>query len=147
MGLPEELYCAMLEVGHCARRHKIPEPLAHTMIDIAQKSLELWRQDKTAMRFAAGMLAGPTNLRATTGQLSQPVASHVGGSSGCWNTLVAMADSKLSALYYRPRGYWKGFASRSWRLQQRWPSSRPRTGSKGMPSGRSICLPHGVYRS
>ena len=25
---------------------------------------------------------------------------HVGGWSGCWNTLVAMADSKLSALYY-----------------------------------------------
>ena len=58
-------------------RHKIP--LAHTMIDIAQKSLELWRQDeKTAMRFAAGMLAGPTNLRATTGQLPEPVAS------ACW---------------------------------------------------------------
>ena len=27
----------MLGVGHCARRHKIPGPLAHTMIDIAQK--------------------------------------------------------------------------------------------------------------
>ena len=34
--------------------------------------------------------------------------SHVGGLSGCWNT---MADSKLSALYYRPRGYWKGLAA------------------------------------
>ena len=72
MGLPEE-------VGHCACRHKIHGPLAHTMIDIAQKSLELWRQDeKTAVRFAAGMLAGPTNLRATTGQLPEPVAS------ACW---------------------------------------------------------------
>ena len=36
---------------------------------------------------------------------------HVGGWSGCWNTLVAMADSKLSALYYSPRGYWKGLAA------------------------------------
>ena len=26
-------------------------------------------------------------------------------------TLVAMADSKLSALYYSPRGYWKGLAA------------------------------------
>ena len=86
MGLPEELYSAMLEVGHCARRHKIPGPLAHTMIDIAQKSLQFWRQDeKTAMRFAAGMLAGPTNLRATTGQLPEPVAS------ACWR-LVHQAD-------------------------------------------------------
>ena len=33
---------------------------------------------------------------------------HVGGLSGCWNT---MADSKLSALYYSPRGYWKGLAA------------------------------------
>ena len=33
---------------------------------------------------------------------------HDGGLSGCWNT---MADSKLSALYYSPRGYWKGLAA------------------------------------
>ena len=77
--LADELYLAMLEVGHAARRHKIPGPLAHTMIDIAQKSLELWRQDeRAAIRFAAGVLAGPTNLRATTGQLPEPVAS------ACW---------------------------------------------------------------
>ena len=77
--LADELYLAMLEVGHTARRHKIPGPLAHTMIDIAQKSLELWRQDeRAAIRFAAGMLAGPTKLRATTGQLPEPVAS------ACW---------------------------------------------------------------
>ena len=43
----------MLEVGHCASHHKIPGPLAHTMIDIARKSLELWRRDeRAAMRFA-----------------------------------------------------------------------------------------------
>ena len=77
--LADELYLAMLEVGHAARRHKIPGPMVHTMIDIAQKSFELWRQDeKTAVRFAAGMLAGPTNLRATTGQLPEPVTS------ACW---------------------------------------------------------------
>ena len=36
---------------------------------------------------------------------------HVGGWSGCWKSLVAMADSKLSALYYSPRGYCKGLAA------------------------------------
>ena len=74
--LADELYLAMLEVGHAVRRHKIPDPLAHTMIDIAQKSPELCRQEERAViRFAAGVLAGPTNLRATTGQLPEPVAS------------------------------------------------------------------------
>ena len=53
--LADELYLAMLEVGQAARRHKIPGPLAHTMIDIAQKSLELWRQDERAViRFRRG---------------------------------------------------------------------------------------------
>ena len=52
MGLPEELFSVVLEVGHCACHHKIPGPLAHTMIDIARKSLELWRRDeRAAMRF------------------------------------------------------------------------------------------------
>ena len=82
MGLPEELYFAMLQVGHCAHCHKIPGPLAHTMIDIAQKSLELWRRDeRAAMHFAAMVLAGPTNLRETTGQLPVPVAE------ACWRLL------------------------------------------------------------
>ena len=69
----------MLDAGHTARRHKIPGPLANTMIHIAQNSLKLWRRDeKTTERFAAGMLTGPTNLlllRNTTGQLPEPVAS------------------------------------------------------------------------
>ncbi len=82
MGLPEELYFAMLEVGHCARRHKIPGSLAHTMIDVVQKLLQLWRRDKkAAIQFAALVLAGPTNLRVTTGQLSEPVAS------ACWRLI------------------------------------------------------------
>jgi hypothetical protein len=45
MGLPEELYCAMLEVGYCAKKHKVPGPLADTMVSVAQMSLELWRRD------------------------------------------------------------------------------------------------------
>ena len=81
MGLPEELFSVMLEVGHCASHHKIPGPLAHTMIDIARKSLELWRRDeRAAMRFATMVLAGPTNLRETTGQLS-------GMASACWRLI------------------------------------------------------------
>ena len=80
--LADELYNAMLEVGHTARRHKIPGPLADTTIDIAQNSLELWRQDeKTAMRFAAKVMVGPTNLRATTEQLPGSVAS------ACWRLI------------------------------------------------------------
>lgn len=82
MGLPEELYFAMLDVGYCAKRHKLPGPLAHTMIDVARRSLESWRQDeRAAMRFATMVLAGPTNLRETTGQLSEAVAS------ACWRLL------------------------------------------------------------
>ena len=82
MGLPEELYSAMLEVGHCARRDKIPGPLAHAMINNAQTSLELWRRDeRAAMRFAARMLAGPTNLRETTGQLPETTAR------ACWRLI------------------------------------------------------------
>ena len=74
MGCPEELYFAILSVGHCARRHKIPGFRA--VIDIAQTSLELWRSDeRAAIRFAAKVLTGPTNLRETTGQLPEPVAS------------------------------------------------------------------------
>ena len=112
MGLPEELYCAMLEVGHCARRHKIPGPLAHTMIDIAQKSLQLWRKMRRPQCVSP---RGCWPARPTSGRQLDSFLSlwrpHVGGWSGCWNTLVAMADSKLSALYYSPRGYWKGLAA------------------------------------
>ena len=82
MGLPEELYSAMLDLGHCARRHKIPGPLARTMVDVAQKCLELWRRDeRAAKRFATGVLSGPTNLRVSTGQLPEPVAS------ACWRLI------------------------------------------------------------
>ena len=111
MGLPEELYLALLEVGLCARHHKIPGPLTHTMIDVAQKLLELWQRDeRAAMRFATGVLSGPTNLRETTGQLPEPVAS------ACWRLIGLLeyarkscSDSKLSKIYYySPRGYWKG---------------------------------------
>lgn len=74
--LADELYNAMLGAGHKARREKIHGPLAHTMIDMVQNSLKLWRRDeKTAMHFAVGVTVGPTNLRATTGQLPWPVAS------------------------------------------------------------------------
>jgi len=74
--LADELYFALLEVGYCARRQRIPDPLASTLINIAQCSLELWRRDEQAvMRFARRVLSGPTNLRETTGRLPKPVAS------------------------------------------------------------------------
>ncbi|MEW8689136.1 MAG: hypothetical protein AB2556_25220, partial [Candidatus Thiodiazotropha sp.] len=85
MSPSEELYFAMLRVGWQAKRHKIPGPLAHTMIDTAVNSLEAWRRDeKSAIRFAAGVLAGPINHRATTGQLPGPVAE------ACWRLIDVM---------------------------------------------------------
>ena len=81
----DKLYNAMLDAGHTDGRHEISGRLAHTMIDITQNTLELWRRDeKTAVRFAAGMLTGPTNLlslRNTTVQLPEPVAS------ACWRLI------------------------------------------------------------
>ena len=55
-------------------------------------------------------LARPTSGRQLDSFLSL-WRLHVGGWSGRWNTLVAMADNKLSALYCSPRGYWKGLAA------------------------------------
>ena len=82
----------LLEVGHCARHHKIPGSLANAMIDSAQKSLNLWRQDeKAAMHFAAIVLAGKTNLLAMTGQLPEPVAS------ACWRLFELL--EYLASLY------------------------------------------------
>lgn len=82
MGLPEQLYSVMLEVGYCARRHKIPGGLANMMIVTARKSLDIWRQDeKAAVYFARSVLSGPTNLRVTTGQLPEPVAE------ACWRLI------------------------------------------------------------
>ena len=82
--LADEMYLAMLEAGHAVRRHKMPGPLAHNMIDIVQKSLELWRwNEKTAMRFAtwvlAGWLARPTSGRQR--HLPEPMAS------ACWRLI------------------------------------------------------------
>jgi len=82
MGLPEELYFALIEVGICAHRCKIPGSMAKAMFGTAHDLLEIWRQDeKTAIRFATRVLACKTNLRATTGQLPEPVAS------ACWRLL------------------------------------------------------------
>ena len=82
VGLPEELYCAMVEVGAVACRHKVPGPLACTMTDVAQKSFDLWKRDeKAAMRFVAMVLSVPTNLRATTGWLPEPVCE------ACWRLI------------------------------------------------------------
>ena len=108
MGLPEELYTAMLEVGYAARRHKVPGPLAPTMIAVAQNSLESWREDETTMtRFAYRTLWGPTNLRATTGQLPEPVAS------ACWRLITLFeylhgSDSKADETLLQPKGLLEG---------------------------------------
>jgi hypothetical protein len=86
MGLAEELYCAMLEVGYAARIHckKYPE-LAKFMLHSAPKCLPFWRENEHAMGdFARQVLRGPINLRATTGQLPFPVAS------ACWRLITLL---------------------------------------------------------
>ena len=58
MGLTEELYCAMIEVGYFANKNKALILLAKTMIDIARHSLEDWFANGTSItRFATEMLA------------------------------------------------------------------------------------------
>ena len=82
MCLSEDLYFAMVEVGICARRHKVSGPLADVMMFVAQNSIDLWwRDEKAAMRFATKVLSGLTNLRATTGLLPEPVRT------ACWRLI------------------------------------------------------------
>ena len=76
MGIPEDLYFALIEVGICARRCKIPGSLAKVMFETAHDLLDICRQDeKTATIFASHVLSCKTNLWTTTGQLPEPVAS------------------------------------------------------------------------
>ena len=96
MGLPEELYLAMLEFGYSADHHKIPGPLAHTLIESTKKSSDLWKWDeKDTMKFAAVVLAGPTNLWMTTGQLPGAVASVSWKLIRLWNTSLASMNQHL----------------------------------------------------
>ena len=69
---------------------------------------------------------------------------HVGGSSGCWNT---MADSKPSALYYSTRGYWKGLADiEKLASAAKVTEQQAKDWLKRQAICRSICLPHSAYR-
>ena len=80
MGLPEELYHAMMGAGWQAKRNKIPGPLVRTMIDVAQKSLELWQQDeRAAFRFARLVMSRPSMIRSSVGKLPWAVAE------ACWS--------------------------------------------------------------
>ena len=111
----------MLEVGHTARRHKIPGPLAHTMIDVAQsRSSSGAGMSRPQYVLPQGcLLARPTPCCFAT-QLYSFLSlwlPHVGGLSGCWNTsqISMEVDRKQSArladIYYSPREYWKGLAA------------------------------------
>ena len=100
--LVDELYIAMLEDGDCARRNKFPGPFARTMTDIAQKTLDLWRRDeRAAMRFASMVLAGPTDLRVSTGQLpavSPPILLRF--SFSCFNLSPAQTREDVSLVFF-----------------------------------------------
>ena len=71
----------MLEAGHCACCHK-SLALWPTPWSISRKSgSSSGRGMRPQCVSQFGMLAGPTNLRATTGQLPEPVAS------ACWRLI------------------------------------------------------------
>lgn len=85
MGLAEELYYAMLDVGYTAKRYKIPELPEH-MISTARKCLPIWREkEHTLPLFARQVLRIPNNLRTSTAQLPEPVAA------ACWR-LIALLE-------------------------------------------------------
>lgn len=74
MGLPEEMYCAMLDAGYAMKRLKVPG--AKDIINSARKCLPLWRDSTQNMvLFCRGVLKGPRDLRVYIGQLPEPVAS------------------------------------------------------------------------
>ena len=82
MSLPDELHFAMLGVGWQAKRHKISDPVARTMIDVAQKSLDLWRRDeRVAFRFVRLVMARPSMIRNGVAKLPWPVAE------ACWRLI------------------------------------------------------------
>ena len=57
-------------------------------------------------------------------------------------------DTKLSALYYSPKGYWKGIGAIKNSPQQLGPpKTLPRNGSKSRPSGRSTCPSQGTFHA
>ena len=87
MCIVEELYFALLDVGAAARRDRIPGPLVRTMLDVAHKSLELFRRDERAAgRFAALVLKDDAaSLRRASRQL--PDLSR----RACWR-LVAVLE-------------------------------------------------------
>ena len=150
MGLPEELYFAMFEVGHCAHCHKIPGPLAHTMIDIVQKSLELWRRDeRAAMHFAAMVLAGPTNWAAARacgwGLLEIARAGGILGDSQWW--ILVWHQSCLRPII-APGATGRGSQPSNTSPQlPRFLKMWPRTGWRNKPSGRSTFRPHGMFHA
>ena len=42
----EEFYFTLLDISTAARCDRIPGPLARTMLDVAHKTLDLWRKDE-----------------------------------------------------------------------------------------------------
>ena len=84
---------ALAELGHqggeglLGRRPGCLRVLLHRSMSAPNRAGSVFLDERPAIRFAD---------------------PQVGGLSGCWNT---MADSKPSALYYSPRGYWKGLAA------------------------------------
>ena len=112
----DELYNAMFEARHTARRHNHPLPSGPHHDRYRAKFTRVGMRRPHCALSQGRWLARPT----CGGQLDSflgPLLPHVEGLSGCWNTsqISMEPDKKLSArlasIYYSPRGCWKGLAA------------------------------------
>ena len=89
MALPNEnlvkdVWFAMWEVQTHARREKMPGP-CRDLGKLANRCFEVWLMRPGALEtFARGVLSGPTDLRATTGQLPAGLAD------ACWRLITLL---------------------------------------------------------
>ena len=93
--LSDELYLAMLEAGYATRRNKIPGLLAHTIIVVARKPLELWRRDRYAFLPQVWRLARSTSGRQMDSCLSPQISMEV-------------YRKRLASIYYSPKATERG---------------------------------------
>lgn len=80
--LADEVYMAMLEIGHSAKRDNVPGPLSETMLDTARQSLDMWRSDHSLLQiFARILLRNPSGLKEATSNLPERTRN------ACWRLL------------------------------------------------------------
>ena len=91
MGLAEELYFALIDVGYTARRSKIPGPLSQSMIRTARDWLEVWREDERAViSFASMLSSGVQHMVRMNNQLPEPFVD------ACWRLIRLLEYLRVS---------------------------------------------------